>query len=150
MTTIREAQQARDRIESEYDRLIVKLDNAKTWVARSEAFVQAVEAELVAKTDERANVRLVLDGLESATSEVNQVSTSWLDAPDGKGWWWFHGSISVSFDDDSVSITAEQVLITIEVVIHDDGTISCIDDDDFELDNYHGKWKYLPLPDLPV
>ena len=155
------ARRHKDRIEGEYDALIVRLNTAqgelsgkavkvnelgpgqyRLWLANAKSQVQKIQADIAVKKVERSEARRHFNGWEPSNA-----IEGWVDEPDCDGWWWFHGEAPVLGDDgvEEWDETTEPVEITIDLdgKLHVDG----MDRDKFE--NYRGKWRFLPLPDLP-
>ena len=149
----------KERIESDYDALIKRLNELQAalsdkaskvnklsqgqyrlWLAKAKSAVQTVQAEIAVKKVERSEARRVFNGWEPhGDADID----GWLDEPDCDGWWWFFGR---TYDtDDAEAETVE----AFSVEIDPDGQL-VIDGCDFDpLKNYRGKWKFLPMPELP-
>lgn len=150
-----------ERTEAEYDKLITRLNELqgalsgkstmvnelgpgeyRLWLAKAKSAVQRVQADIAVKKVERSEARRAFNGWEPA----DDLPEEWLDKPDSDGWWWFYGT---TYDTDDAEIEAT---MPIEIVLNACGELfvegdPLNDGDSFDL--YRGKWKFLPLPDLP-
>ena len=156
MATFDQIRQDKERIEREYDQLIAQLNAAQAelsgkaskvntlgpgeyrlWLAKAKSLVQRVQADIAVKKVERSEARRAFNGWEaSGDADLD----GWLDEPDSEGWWWFHGT---TFDEDDAEIEVTKPLdVTIDVA---SGALHIEYDD---INNYRGKWKFLPMPDL--
>ncbi len=149
----------KERIESDYDALITRLNQTQAalgnkavrvnelsqaqyrlWLAKAKSAVQTVQAEIAVKKVERSEARRVFNGWEPA----DNLPEEWVDQPDCDGWWWFFG---MTYDTDDAEVETIQPF-NIEIAADGDVVVDGSEQRG-SLDLYRGKWKFLPMPDLP-
>jgi hypothetical protein len=151
--TFDQIEKDKERIEREYDELIAQLNEAQAalsdkaskvnvlgpgeyrlWLANAKSAVQRIQADIAVKKVERSEARRAFNGW---------VIEGWLNEPDCDGWWWFFGR---TYDTDDAEIETVEAL---NVEIEPNGQLVIDGCDSEPLKKYRGKWKFLPMPDLP-